>query len=57
MSCSILDHSLQYWIPKFISSQLFVFYICFAEEDFFGAGSSLWEIDTALHHYCPPVSR
>ncbi|KAG2391331.1 uncharacterized protein HKW66_Vig0129080 [Vigna angularis] len=22
-----------------------------------GAGSSLWEIDTILHHYCPPVSR
>nr|GMD68821.1 nucleolar complex protein 4 homolog [Ipomoea batatas] len=22
-----------------------------------GAGSSLWEIDTLRHHYCPPVSR
>lgn len=21
------------------------------------AGSSLWEIDTLRHHYCPPVSR
>ncbi|CAJ2678762.1 unnamed protein product [Trifolium pratense] len=58
MSCSILDHSLQYWVPKFISGQLFVFYICFADKDFFGARSSLWEIDTARHHhYCPPVSR
>lgn len=24
---------------------------------YFFAGSSLWEIDTLRHHYCPPVSR
>ncbi|KAK2351838.1 protein NUCLEOLAR COMPLEX ASSOCIATED [Trifolium repens] len=31
--------------------------ISIEQKYFFGAGISLWEIDIARHHYCPPVSR
>lgn len=46
------------YCPFFLGLQLYmpVLYLC-ASNGHCQIGSSLWEIDTLRHHYCPPVSR